>query len=365
MRWTTKPIGELFKLKQGRYLPPEDMERFPTGLASVPVYGANGIIGYTSRVMYDVPVPLISCRGANCGVNHFTLAPCWISNNSIACVDSENDPRFFYYSFLNDSFRDVIGGSAQPQITISSLSPKHFAVPPLPTQRRIAGILSAYDDLIENNTRRIAILEDMARRLFEEWFVHFRFPGGTGEMPWDWATVQLRKLLELKYGKALKADTRVAGQIPVYGSSGVVGNHDTALVAGPGIILGRKGNVGSVHRCRHSFYVIDTAFYVVSHLPTRFIYQLLKQQTFLNSDAAVPGLNREQALSIEVTLPAIPAISAFDDIVEPIDEQIELLAQSNNTLRAARDLLLPKLISGEIDLDRAAAAAPPELLAAE
>lgn len=219
-------------------------------------------------------------------------------------------------------------------------------VPDLPVQLRIADILSAYDDLIENNTRRIAILEDMARRLFEEWFDRPTLE----VLPDGWAVQPLRNFLKLHYGKALKADTRVEGLVPVYGSSGAVGSHNVALVSGPGIILGRKGNVGSVFYSHCDFYPIDTVFYVETGLPLHFVYQLLRHQTFSNSDSAVPGLNRELALAKEVVLPPIDAIIRYDAWVGPVVEQAQSLRSANVTLRTTRDLLLPKLISGEIEV---------------
>ncbi len=84
--WPTVPIGELFKLKQGTYLKPEEMGEAQSVEFSFPVYGANGVIGYSNRMMYSERTTLVSCRGANCGVVHFTVPNVWISNNSIACV---------------------------------------------------------------------------------------------------------------------------------------------------------------------------------------------------------------------------------------------------------------------------------------
>ena len=110
----------------------------------------------------------------------------------------------------------------------------------------------------------------MARRLYEEWFVHFRFPGHEevsfkeselGEIPEGWECSSLQEFIELAYGKALKKSERKPGPYPVYGSSGEVGTHSEPLVKGPGIILGRKGNVGSVFWTEDDFYPIDTVYY--------------------------------------------------------------------------------------------------------
>lgn len=213
-------------------------------------------------------------------------------------------------------------GAAQPNISPSLIEQQSIPLPPLPVQRRIASILSAYDDLIENNTRRIAILEEMARRIYEEWFVRFRFPGHEGVpmvdselglVPEGWKVRRLGDEIELAYGKALKAEDRRPGAVPVFGSSGVVGQHDESLVAGPGIIVGRKGNVGSVHWSESPFFPIDTVYYVVTGLPLDYVYFNLQRQNFLNNDAAVPGLNRNQAYSLPLIVPGADTLRAFEN----------------------------------------------------
>ena len=226
--------------------------------------------------------------------------------------------RFLFYYFFSEAWQRTISnnmilGSTVDRIPLISFPNFKVYAPPLPIQRKIAAILSTYDDLIENNTRRIALLEDIAQSLYQEWFVRFRFPGHEqvkmieselGMIPEEWEVVKLGQVVELAYGKALKADNRVSGNIPVYGSAGIVGHHDEQLVEGPGIIVGRKGNVGSVFWSEDAFYPIDTVFFVRSKLSLYYVYYNLHQQRFINNDAAVPGLNRNQAYSLPFLLPS-------------------------------------------------------------
>jgi len=251
----------------------------------------------------------------------------------------------------------ITTGVNVPHISGKQILDYEFALPPLPVQQRIAGILSAYDELIENSQRRIKILESMARGLYREWFVHFRFPGhehhprvgsSLGETPKGWKMRKLGDVVELNYGKALKKEDRRDGDYPVFGSSGVVGTHDTALVKGPGVIVGRKGNVGSVFWCDEDFFVIDTAYFVTSSLPLRFLYYVLPALNFINSDAAVPGLSRNQAYTLELLVPPASLLEKFCELAGTFERQASTLQRQIQNLRRTRDLLLPRLLSGQV-----------------
>jgi type I restriction enzyme S subunit len=273
------------------------------------------------------------------------------------------DPLFLFYYFASPQMirhiRSISIGAAVPGINLGLLKSLPVALPPLPSQRDIASILSAYDDLIENNTRRIRILKEMAQAIYREWFVHFRFPGHKkvklvnsplSPIPEGWSARKLGEVVELAYGKALKADNRRKGNVPVYGSSGIVGFHDESLVSGPGIIVGRKGNVGTVHWCDGDFFPIDTVFYVQTNIPLRYTYYNLQTQNFISGDAAVPGLSRTQAYSLPILVPAENVLTKFEDLVEVFFAAPRNLQERNKKLRETRDVLLPKLISGEVDV---------------
>jgi len=273
------------------------------------------------------------------------------------------DKHFIYYLFNSKPVRQQIRGSASG-MKIRHTAPSRIAdvkvrVPPLPIQQRIAAILSVYDELIENSQRRIKILETMARALYREWFVHFRFPGHEnhprvastlGAIPEGWEVKKFGDVVELNYGKALKKEDRRDGYYPVFGSSGVVGTHDAALVKGPGIIVGRKGNVGSVFWCNEDFFVIDTAYFVTSILPLRFLFYVLPTLNFINSDAAVPGLSRNQAYTLEILVPPAALLEKFCELAGVFEQQADTLQRQTQNLRRTRDLLLPRLLSGQIVL---------------
>lgn len=268
------------------------------------------------------------------------------------------NPRFLHYYMLSSLWRaeaeaSVISGATVDRIPLTKVPDFKVSFPNIKTQERISETLSAYDDLIENNRRRIAMLEDAARQLYKEWFVRFRFPGHehvkiTDGIPEGWTKQSLKEIATLNYGKALKADARIEGPYPVYGSSGVVGSHNKPLVKGPGIIVGRKGNVGSIHWSFFDYHPIDTVYFITAEESNFFLYHALINTAFINTDVAVPGLNRDFAYSREIFVPADDLLSSFQDEVFPIYDQVKTLSTYNDKLASARDLLLPRLMSGEI-----------------
>jgi len=266
-------------------------------------------------------------------------------------------PRFVFYWLKSPGgagrMRAIVTGTNVKGIRGTVLKTIQVACPPIDVQDSIVSTLRAYDDLIENNRRRIALLEEAARLLYREWFVHLRFPGHehvaiTDGVPEGWERKTLGDVAPLSYGKALKQDDRVSGPFPVYGSSGIVGTHVKALIPGPTIIVGRKGNVGSVYWSSEDCHPIDTVYYIDSSRCSFHLYYALQHMSFINTDVAVPGLNRNFAHSCSVLIPEQKIYRSFEDTVAPMHLQIDLLCKENVALTQARDLLLPRLMNGEI-----------------
>lgn len=270
------------------------------------------------------------------------------------------DKKFLYYLLNTRDYRGQVRGSASGA-TVRHTSPERIkrckvSIPStIVEQHRIASILSAYDDLIENNRRRIHLLEEAARLLYREWFVHLRFPGHervrvVDGVPEGWERVRLGEVAPLNYGKGLKQNDRIPGPFPVYGSSGVVGTHEKPLVEGPGIVVGRKGNVGSVYWSSEDFFPIDTVYYVEPEMCSLYVYYALLHTTFISTDVAVPGLNRNYAHSCQMLVPDDTLLQLFEESVGPMHRQIDVLRRQTDGLSNARDLLLPRLMNGEIEV---------------
>ncbi|RYY45252.1 MAG: restriction endonuclease subunit S, partial [Chitinophagaceae bacterium] len=241
---------------------------------------------------------------------------------------------------------------AQQNLNSGIIRNYEINIPDLPTQTRIASILSSLDDKIALNRRMNATLEQLAATLFKKYFVDDIDPDN---LPEGWRFGKVGEMLELVYGKALKENDRKGGKYPVLGSSGIVGYHDVYLSTGNGIMVGRKGNAGAVIWVFENFFPIDTTYYVRDILETKgryFYYFLLKELNLgsLNSDSAVPGLNRNHAHSQEVLIPTKDAIIHFNHEAKTFFDKIENNNSQNRFLTSLRDTLLPKLMSGEVDL---------------
>ncbi len=290
---------------------------------------------------------------------------------------------FFVISHQVNHLKELSVGSATKFLTKTILNNLPVALPRLEEQERIAELLGALDDRITLLRETNATLEAIAQALFKSWFVDFDpvrakqegrapegmsdataalFPDGfeeseLGLVPKGWRVVRLDSFVELAYGKALKAENRKAGSVPVYGSGGITGWHNQALVDQTSVIVGRKGTVGSLYWESRPFFPIDTVFYVKSRKPLTYCYLLLKTLGLdsMNTDAAVPGLNRENVYRLLVTEPPENILAAFDDIASVLRASMDENDQQAQTLAALRDTLLPRLISGQLRLPEAAA----------
>ncbi|WP_174503992.1 restriction endonuclease subunit S [Acidiphilium sp. C61] len=292
--------------------------------------------------------------------------------------EKKANPLFVYYFFKSRAGREEIlkyasqvgtPGIGQP---LASLRSFKLPYPPLPIQRGIASILGALDDKIELDRQMNETLEAMARAVFKDWFVDFGptrakaegrppylapeiwslFPDRLDDegKPEGWGQRRVEDILELAYGKALKASERSAGPVPVYGSGGVTGYHNEALVEGPSVIIGRKGTVGVLYWEDRPFFPIDTVFYIKPMAPLTFCYYHLQTLGLesMNTDAAVPGLNRNNVYRLPVPWSDDELRNQFDRLVAPLRQRMRSNSEETETLAATRDLLLPKLMSGEI-----------------
>ncbi len=273
----------------------------------------------------------------------------------VACLRAlpSIDQRFLACLIGSPAFTSyVLGvqtGTAVPHISGGQIQDFEFVLPPPADQRAIGELLGALDDKIAVN----GVMAQAASGLADARYARVVADATGNERVGD--------LIELKYGKALPAAERTAGEFPVYGSGGVAGLHDTRLVDGPGVIVGRKGTVGAVYWSEQAFFPIDTTFYVALRregVPLEFAFYMLRHLGLegMNSDSAVPGLNRSNVLGLEVRVPGEPALRQFHGDVRPLFLLRRGLSTESAAIARLRDALSPRLMSGEIRVRDAAKA---------
>jgi len=304
-------------------------------------------------------------------------------------------PQWFFYSLLanRETLVSWAGGTAQKNLLLRDLRAFEINISPFPTQQKIATILSAYDDLIENNLRRIKILEEMAQTLYREWFVKFRFPGHQkvkmvdsplGKIPEGWEVATLDDVLAtLESGSRPKGgiDPEARG-VPSIGAENIIGlgrydyskgkfitrdffnNMNRGYVQSGDVLLYKDGaQIGRKSMFRdgfpHAECCINEHVFILRtnrRCSQNYLFFWLDQPKMtqniinLNANAAQPGINQSGVRSLSILLPPTPLLEIAEQVLEPILGALFNNAKRNNVLRQTRDLLLPKLISGELDV---------------
>jgi len=366
MSWVDTTLDTLIDFYDSQRIPLSSTERSSIQ-GKYRYFGAQGVIDHLNDFIFDGEYILVAedgenLRSRNQPIAFYVKGKFWVNNHAhiIKAKKGISTDKFIRYLLNIIPIDAYVTGAAQPKLSQANMRAIKVTVPKdFYNHQKISTMLSAYDDLIENNLKRITLLQEMAQITYEEWFVRIKFPDHESAvfddetaLPEGWVNTKLGNILTLNYGKALKAESRNGGEIPVYGSAGLVGYHDESLVVEKGVILGRKGNVGSVYWSHNPFYPIDTVYYVTSNYSLYYIYYLLKNQKFINNDAAVPGLNRNAAYAKKVIFPNKELIKLFEAKVKIIFSTIENLQKQINLLKEARDILLPRLMTGMVDIEQ-------------
>ncbi len=238
-------------------------------------------------------------------------------------------------------------------------------LPSIEIQKQIADILSAYDDLIENNQRQIKLLEEAAQRLYKEWFVDLRFPGHENTkivdgVPEGWRISSIYDVFDIKYGKNLPTSKITkAGQYPVYGASGVIGYYNEKNCDDYATLVTSRGNgSGDVFRTHHKqSYVTNNSFIARRNDKNSFIENEFTFQLFSNTDfkklctgSAQPQLTNTSIQKIKILLPNRQLIEKYQRCTIEMSEKQEALYQEQRALTQARNRLLPKLMNGTVEV---------------
>ncbi len=278
-----------------------------------------------------------------------------------------NNPRFFAYYFKSKIFRKSMSNSAVganiQNLNQGLLSNHEISLPPLETQQKIAHILSRYDEAIENNNKRIKLLEQMAQNLYKEWFVRFRFPRYENcefenGIPVGWHQGRLSELLEFKRGKNITADEMEDGDVPVI-SAGLEpsGYHSTSNVQGVSLTISSSGaNAGYLAIHYEDIWAADCMFITEKNTKNiYYLYELLNniRPVIFNQQrgAAQPHVYSKDINNLRLWIPNEELIENANKLFESFHKEIYQLQRANKNLAKQRDLLLPRLMSGKVEVE--------------
>jgi type I restriction enzyme S subunit len=277
----------------------------------------------------------------------------------------KTDPVFVYYYLTQNEIVEYLQTlteqtvSTYPSIKASDIENLQINLPPLPTQRAIAATLSCLDDKIALNNHINANLEAQAQAIFKSWFVDFEpFKNGKfvdselGQIPKGWKIGLFSDLVNVKYGKAHQS--LGDGIFPVYGSGGLMRYAEKYLYNKESVVIPRKGTLDNVMYVKEPFWTVDTMFYTEMKWPhiSPFVYQFVKQKNLssMNAGTAVPSMTTEILNALLTIVPPDGILCDYDKIASILYDQMRLNANQSRTLAAIRDALLPKLMSGEIEV---------------
>jgi len=283
---------------------------------------------------------------------------------------SKVNPRFIRYYTLSNEYKEWVSsfstGSTRGNINAKTYGSMKIKLPPTDQQDFLVQILSSLDNKIEVNKQINKTLENVAQAIFKQWFVDFEFPneddepykssGGEmveselGLIPNGWEVGKLENLVTVKYGKDHKKLDY--GDIPVYGSGGIMRYVNTSLYSSESVLIPRKGTLNNVIYINDPFWSVDTMFFTQMNYPdiTKYIYFFIKDKDLLsmNSGSAVPSMTTDILNRLPIIVSPLTMIQRFNKLVEPIFSLMDLNSKQIKKLSNTRDTLLPKLMSGEI-----------------
>lgn len=354
-KWREVRLGEVLNLSNGK-----SIKQYKDG--SYPVYGSNGIIGKNTQYNFKEAM-VIGRVGAYCGSIHLEIDPFWASDNTIiAEIKNNDDLVFLYFYFKLVNLNLFAGGSAQPLLTQNVLKNIKIKIPDLETQEKIAQVLSSYDELIENNNRRIELLENMAEEIYKEWFVRMRFPGHEEVrfekgIPEGWELKKIGDIAKFKRGKNLRIADAIEGSVPVI-AGGIEPScyHNEANTSAPVITVSASGaNAGYTKLNYIDVWASDCSY--IDRNDTNliyYIYLLMKVSSNeilnLQTGSAQPHVYAKDINNFKFLKPNEWLIDKINNLSKEIFDEISLLNKQNQNLIKQRDMLLPRLMNGTIEV---------------
>lgn len=296
----------------------------------------------------------------------------WLCGTGCLRVTIDNKkavPKYVFYHLQEEKTRGWIEkhaiGATMLNLNTSILSNIPLRIPRLDVQKKIATILSRYDSLIDNYQKQIKLVEEAAQRLYKEWFVNLRFPGHENTkivdgVPEGWEKKSIDSIYSIKYGKNLSTKLiNKSGEYPVYGANGIIGYYSQANCEEQVALITSRGNgSGDVLMTYHTKAFITNNSFIVKPLERykycdlSFTFHFLLRANFraVRTGAAQPQLTNQSIHNVDVVLPSKEVIEKYCKIANPFFQEIKTFKHQLCLLAESRDRLLPKLLSGEIEV---------------
>jgi type I restriction enzyme S subunit len=327
---------------------------------------------------------LIAMTGATAGkLGRVRTSQDLLLNQRVAKIESvEAEPDFIWFALSSERYRErffgIAGGAAQPNMSGGQIEAVEIPLPPLQAQRKIAHALSAYDELMENNRRRMGLLEEAPRLLYREWFVRLRFPGHENArlkngIPEGWERRTAYDAVEILSGGTPKTTNPDFwdGEIPFYtpkdAADGIwvtdcertiseagLNNCNSRLFPKETVFISARGTVGTLNIAQRPMAMSQSCYALVGkdHVTQSFLFSAMQEAVEALQQQAVgavfDAIIMDTFKRITLLVPEPRMVRLFDDFARQVFSQLENLMLQNQKLRAARDLLLPRLMSGEI-----------------
>ena len=346
-------LGDIADMKYGK-MPKKGMVQES---GKYPVFSGYRIVGYCNECNLNEQQLIVVARGVG-GTGDVKLSPgaCYLTNLSIAVIINEKIAlkKYIFYYFRQHNLRYLDSGSAQSQITISDLKNIRVPVPPLNIQKKIVDILSLFDEKIALNNKINDNLEQQVYTLFESYFINLDKTNGI--IPDDWHKGTLGDIAFITSGKRPPVKQSIPtteAAIPLVGAAAVMGYTNSALYKEPILITGRVGTHGVVQRFQIPCWPSDNTLVIKSNF-YEYTYQVLKRIDYknMNRGSTQPLITQTDLKNKPIMIPSKTVLTEFEKIAEHLMTLYELNRKENEKLTALRDTLLPKLMSGEIELDK-------------
>lgn len=378
--WKQVKLGEVLEIKYGK-----DHKSIGDGL--IPVYGSGGVMRHVNQAIYESESILIPRKGTLSNLFYVT-EPFWsVDTMFYTKIKEGTSGRFLFYLLKTMDLASLNVGSAVPSLTTEVLNKIELEIPPLPTQTRIAAILSSLDNKIELNLRMNQTLEAMAQAIFKEWFVEFKFPGhkpgaSKEKLPEGWRKTAIGELVNVQNGFAFKSNNFLEqGEDGVIKIKNIANNivDTTNVQCIPSAVANKTddrfrvligdlliamtgaevGKIGIVPYSEKKLWLNQRVgkFQEKVQYAKWFCYLILSTNEYQSlllstaSGSAQPNISATQIESIEAVIPDEKAVKIFGTLVNPIFEKMIFNLKENRTLTRLRDGLLPRLMSGKIEVN--------------